>query len=146
MRRNSFDNPLFIIALFFLTVIVNTILSIYFMLITLAGVIFIAFYVCLKREYYYSLVVCIASFLFIEINAGLKPFSLSLLSLFIYLYIIPIINRSMSFSKLNTYIYMLAFYLGMLILWSFIAPVNDLLIYNLIINIFIDFLFFGVLI
>lgn len=146
MKRNSFDNPLFIVALLFLTIIINTISSIYFMLITLAGVIFMAFYVCLKREYYYSVLLCIFAFLFIEINSGLKPFSLSLLTMFIYLYVIPFVKRIMSFSNLNSYIYILIFYLGMLILWSFSAPINDLLIYNLIINIIIDFLFFGVFI
>ena len=146
MRRNNLDNPLFIFLILILTISVNTISSIYFLSITLAGIVFTAFFVCLKKRYYYSLFLTILAFLFIEVNSGLKPLSLTLLSLFIHIYILPFINRIMSFSKLNTYLYIIVFYLGILILWSFQTEITSTIFFSIILNIFIDFILFGVMI
>ena len=146
MRRNNLDNPLFIFFIFILTIIVNTISSIYFLSITLAGLVFTAFFVCLKKKYYYSLFLTILAFLFIEVNSGLRPLSLTLLSLFIHVYVLPYINRIMSFSKLNTYLYITIFYIGILILWSFQTEITSTIFFSIILNIFIDFILFGVMI
>ena len=146
MRRNNLDNPLFIFFILILTIIVNTISSIYFLSITLAGLVFTAFFVCLKKKYYYSLFLTILAFLFIEVNSGLRPLSLTLLSLFIHVYVLPYINRIMSFSKLNTYLYITIFYIGILILWSFQTEITSTIFFSIILNIFIDFILFGVMI
>ena len=85
MTRNNLDNPFFLFLVLLMAITINTIFSIHFLLIMFAGILFTAFYRCLKKRYLYSLAFVIIAFLFIEVNTGLKPFSLSLLSLFIYI-------------------------------------------------------------
>lgn len=146
MRINNLDNPLFIFLLFLITIFANTISSIYFFPILLLGMLFMAFFVCLKKRYYYSLSFVVMAFLFVELNNGFKPFSITLLATFIYIFIAPYIKRVLSFDTLNPYIYISIFYLGIYILWSFHNEVTTQLNYTLFINIIIDFILFGVFI
>lgn len=146
MTRNNLDNPIFLFTLLLAIIMINTISSIHFLLIMLAGVCFIAFYACLKRKYLYSLLFVILTFMFIEINSGLKPLTLTLLSLFIYIFIIPSIHRIMSFKALNEYIYILIFYLGLSLIWVMTIGMSDNFITVIFINIIIDLIFFGVFI
>jgi len=146
MTRNNLDNPIFLFTLLLAIIMINTISSIHFLLIMLAGVCFIAFYTCLKRKYLYSLLFVILTFMFIEINSGLKPLTLTLLSLFIYIFIIPSIHRIMSFKALNEYIYILIFYLGLSLIWVMTIGMSDNFITVIFINIIIDLIFFGVFI
>jgi len=125
---------------------INTVSSIHFLLIMLSGVCFIAFYTCIKRKYLYSLLFVVLTFLFIEINSGLRPLSLTLLSLFIYIFIIPSIHRMMSFSSLNEFIYIIIFYLGVFLIWTMTIGITDDFVAIIFVNIIIDLLFFGVLI
>ncbi len=146
MRINNLDNPLFIFLLFLITIFTNTISSIYFFPILLLGILFMAFFVCLKKRYYYSLTFIVIAFLFVELNNGFKPFSITLLATFIYIFIAPYIKRVLSFDTLNPYIYISIFYLGVYILWSFHNELTTQLNYTLFINIIIDFILFGVFI
>jgi len=109
-----------------------------------AGVLFTAFYRCLRKGYLYSLTFVILAFLFIEINSGLKPFSLSLLSLFIYVFILPRVDNSNSYNLINSFIYIIFFYIGLIIMWSLSFGIDERIFLSLIINLFIDLLFFGV--
>lgn len=146
MTRNNLDNPIFLFILLLVIITINTVSSIHFLLIMIAGVTFTAFYVCLKRKYLYSLFFIVLTFIFIEINSGLRPLSLTLLSLFIYIFIIPNIDRMMSFSKLNEYIYILIFYLGVFLIWVMTIGMSDSFIAIIFVNIIIDLLFLGVFI
>lgn len=146
MRRNNLDNPFFIILISIFVLIVNTIAPIHFLYITLSGLVFSAFYVCLKNKYYYSLFVTILCFLYIELNSGLKIFSLSLLSFFMSIFVIPFIHRIINYQKLNMYIYISVFYIGIAILWSFISPLDTLIVASIVINLIIDFMLFGLLV
>ncbi len=146
MTRNNLDNPIFLFALLLVIITINTISSIHFLLIMISGVTFISFYLSLKKKYPYSLFFIVLTFTFIEINSGLKPFSLSLLSLFIYIFIIPKVDRIMSFNKLNEYIYILIFYLGVFLIWVMTLGMSDNFITIIFVNIIIDLLFFGVFI
>lgn len=146
MTRNNLENPFFLYILLIVIVTVNTISSIHFLLIMLAGILFNAFYICLKKRYLYSLVLVILTFLFVEINSGLKPFSLVLLSFFIYIFIIPKLERLISFSNLNNYIYIVLFYIGIIILWSISLSLHDNIVSILLLNMFVDLLFFGIFI
>ncbi|MGM0518709.1 MAG: hypothetical protein ACQERD_03575, partial [Campylobacterota bacterium] len=120
MRQyNNLENPIFLFTLLLLAITLNIISSIYFLLILMCGVLFIAFYECLQSRRLYSLFFIVLTFTFIEINSGLKPLSLTLLSLFLYIFIVPSINRSITYSNINKYIYVILFYIGMLIIWSF---------------------------
>ncbi len=146
MKINNLDNPIFVFLLFLVTVFINTIASTYFYSIMLCGVLFIAFLVCIKNKYYYSLFFVILSFLFIELNNGFKIFSLSLLALFLYTFVISHIKRLMSFSSFNPYVYIVVFYFFIFVLWAFIYEININLFLIFVINIVIDFLIFGLII
>ena len=85
----------------------------------------------------------IIAFLFIEYNNGFIPFSLTLLALFIYIYIIPNLTRVISLHNLNDYIYVITFYIGMLILWSFTNGFSFSLLLKLFLNLLFDLIIFG---
>ncbi|AXX94808.1 MULTISPECIES: hypothetical protein [Arcobacter] len=144
MTRNNLDNPLFLFIVLIIAITINTIASIHFLLIMLSGIIFTAFYRCLRKRYLYSLALVILAFLFIEINSGLKPFSLSLLSLFIYIFILPKVDNSTSFNLINSYIYIMFFYIGLTIMWALSFGMDERIFLSLIVNLIIDLLFFGV--
>ena len=145
MTRNNLDNPIFLFIVLILAITVNAISSIHFLLVMLAGILFTAFYRCLKKRYLYSLAFTIIAFLFIEINTGLKPFTLSLLSLFLYIFILPK-DENYSYDNLSSsYIYILIFYIGLLIIWSVVFELNETILITIFVNILIDLIFFGVL-
>jgi len=146
MKINNLDNPLFIFLLFLLTIFVNTISSIYFFPIFLLGILFMAFFVCMKKKYYYSLTFVILAFLFVELNSGFMAFSITMLASFIYVFIAPQIKRILSFNTLNSYIYIFIFYLGVYFLWLASNEMTAELNYTLLINLIIDFIIFGLFI
>lgn len=143
MKNILLHNPIFIFLLTIFTIAINIISSTHFFPIMLAGIIFLSLKKAVKNSYYYSALVLIIAFLFIEYNNGFMPFSLTLLAFFIYLFVIPNLTRVISLHNLNSYIYILTFYLGMIILWSFTNGFSFYLIKNVFINILIDFLIFG---
>ena len=144
MTRSNLDNPIFLFILLVLIVTVNAISSIHFLLVIFAGILFTAFYRCLKKRYLYSLTFVVIAFLFIEINTGLKPFTLSLLSLFLYIFILPK-DENYSYDNLSSsYIYILIFYIGLLIIWSVVFELNETILITIFVNILIDLIFFGV--
>lgn len=144
MTKSNLHNPIFLFIILALAVMVNTISSIHFLLVMFAGILFTIFYRCLKERYLYSLAFVVIAFLFIEINTGLKPFTLSLLSLFLYIFILPK-DENYSYDNLSSsYIYILIFYIGLLIIWSVIFGLNETMIITIFANILIDLIFFGV--
>ena len=144
MTRNNLDNPFFLFILLLIVVSINTISSIHFLLVMFAGILFTAFYRCLRKRYLYSLTFVVMAFLFIEINSGLKPFSLSLLSLFIYIFILPKVENSNTYNSSNSYIYIIIFYIGLIVLWSLFFGMDERIFFTLMINTFLDLIFFGV--
>ncbi|QKJ23404.1 hypothetical protein [Poseidonibacter lekithochrous] len=144
-ERNNLENPLFLFTFLLIAIILNTIASIHFLLIMLSGILFIAFYICLKKKYLYSLFFVILTFLFIEVNSGFKPLSLSLLSLFLYIFVLPKISRTVSFSSLNNYLYIIIFYIGVTIIWSLSTDINETVAKAIVLNILIDLIFLGTL-
>ena len=146
MTRNNLENPIFLtIMLIFITTI-NVISSIHFFLIMIAGFLFNAFYICLKKRYLYSLSFIILTFLFIEINSGLKPFSLVLLSFFLYIFILPKVERIVSFTTIYPYLFIILFYFGVFIIWSLTFSMQTPIIFVLFLNIIIDIVLFGILV
>ncbi|QKF67381.1 putative membrane protein [Arcobacter venerupis] len=144
MTRNNLDNPIFLFIVLLIAIIINAIASIHFLLIMFAGILFTAFYRCLRKRYLYSLTFVVITFLFIEINTGLKPFTLTLLSLFIYIFILPKDENHTSYNLSSSYIYIIFFYIGLIILWSIIFGLNTHILITLAINVIIDLIFFGV--
>jgi hypothetical protein len=144
MTRNNLDNPIFLFIVLLIAITINAIASIHFLLIMFAGILFTAFYRCLRKRYLYSLTFVVIAFLFIEINTGLKPFTLTLLSLFIYIFILPKDEKHTSYNLSSSYIYIIFFYIGLLILWSIIFGLNMHILFTLAANVIIDLIFFGV--
>jgi hypothetical protein len=143
MAKNNLDNPFFLFIVLLLAVTVNTISSIHFLLVMFAGILFTAFYRCLKKRYLYSLTFVVIAFLFIEINTGLKPFSLTLLSLFIYIFILPKDESYTSYNISSGYIYIIFFYIGLIIMWSILFGLHPHLLITLFLNVIIDLIFLG---
>ena len=143
MKKDILDNPFFLFILLIATIISNTVSSVYFMSIMLAGFVFLAYIKCLKNRYYYSAFFITIALLFIELNNGFAPFSLILLAVFSYIFIIPKIKQVISFSGLNYFIYILWFYAGMLVIWSISNEVNITLIGTIFLNIILDFILVG---
>ncbi|PLY11219.1 MAG: hypothetical protein C0626_01220 [Arcobacter sp.] len=143
MKNILLHNPYFIFFLGVFTIFVNIISSVHFFPILIAGVIFLAFLKSIKYKYYYSMVYLIIIFLFIEYNSGFLPFTFTFLSLFIYTFILPNLNRVISLHNLNNYIYILTFYIGVILIWVFSNDLNFSLIRYIILNIVIDFLIYG---
>jgi hypothetical protein len=108
-----------------------------------AGILFTAFYRCLKKRYLYSLTFVVIAFLFIEINTGLKPFSLTLLSLFIYIFILPKDESYTSYNVSSGYLYIIFFYIGLIVMWSILFGLHLNLFITLFINLIIDLIFLG---
>lgn len=144
MRRvDLLDNHFFIFLLLIITAVITTISSIYFFSIMLAGVLFLGFMRCLKQKAYYSLTFIIIAFLFVELNNGFKPFSLTLLAAFTYTFIVPYIKRVISLRDLNSYVYIACFYIGMALIWSFMFNSSFALVGLLLFNLLLDFIIFG---
>lgn len=144
MIRNNLDNPIFLMLVLLMAITINAITSIHFLLVMFAGILFTAFYRTLRKRYLYSLTFVVIAFLFIEINSGLKPFSLSLLSLFIYVFILPKVEDSNSYNYSNSYFYILIYYISLCILWSLTYQFDPSVIFIFFVNLIIDIIFFGV--
>ncbi len=144
MEKNILDNPFFIFFILFLSILTNTISSIYFSSIMIVGFVFLAFIKCVKSNYYYSAFFMILAFLFIELNNGFAPFSLVLLAIFLYVFIIPKVKKVVSYSGVNYFIYILWFYLGVIAIWSFSNDIDITLLGTIFLNIFIDFILVGI--
>lgn len=144
MRKvDLLDNPYFIFTLFLITGLVSIISSIYFISILLSGILFLAFMRTFKLKAYYSLMFVLLSFLFVELNNGFKPFSLTLLAFFTYTFVVPYLKRVISLHDLNAYVYMLCFYVGVGGLWTLTHSSSFKLVGTLLFNIFLDFIIFG---
>lgn len=146
MTKNNLDNPIFLFILLIVISTINIISSIHFFLILFAGILFLSFYITLKNRYMYSLTFVIIAFLLIEINSGFPPLSLTLLSFFIYIFVIPKTDNLISYNSLNYYLYIGVFYLGLTILWAFLDNMPENTVFVLIFNLFVDLIFFGVFI
>ncbi|RXK14142.1 hypothetical protein CP965_01455 [Halarcobacter mediterraneus] len=146
MKINNLDNPFYIFLFCIFSLIINAISSIYFFPILLTGILFVAFYVCMERNYTYTLFFLSLTILIIEINNGFKPFSILLLCFFIYAFIIPYITRVLSVDGINLYIYILVFYCGIYILWILNNESSMQLNLTLLINLILDLIIFGVFI
>lgn len=146
MIKSNFNNPIFLFLILLSIISINILTSVNFLFIMLVGVVFNAFYICLKKRYWYSLFFVISTYLFIEINSGLKPFSFTLLALCIYVFILPKIDNSISYSNINAYIYILIYYLGVAFIWWLSFDLHYDSIMFLLMNTVIDLIFLGIFI
>ncbi|OCL82446.1 hypothetical protein [Arcobacter porcinus] len=140
MSRNSLDSPIFIVIFLSTLVFISIFASSFFIILPFAGILSIAFYRTLKQEYYYSFAFVLFAFLIVELNMGLKPFSLALISYFIYLFIIPQYEQD----KINNYLYIIFFYIGMLILFTIFYSMSSYIFLFLLFALILDLIIFGI--
>lgn len=145
MRPNLLDNPAFIFLFCLFSIVVNLVSSIHFLSIMLCGILFLISIKCFENKYYYSLTILVLSFLIIEFNIGLYPFTLLILAAFSYLFVL---NHLKSIISSNDLI------IVMLITWFYILILLFLTLFNnyevkylliIVINIIIDVFLAGVL-
>jgi len=110
------------------------------------GIIFLSFEQSLKNKQYYTLGILVLTFLFLEVNMGFKPFSLSLLAFFSHSFILPNLIRVVSFSNVSNYVHILWFYASALVLFSLGNDISFSLIFSIFLNIIIDFIIVGLFI
>lgn len=135
-------DPPYIRTLIFI-VLSNIIFSTYFIPVLLVGTIFKIFLDALKKERYYLLSFIILIFLIIEVNQGFKLFSLSLISLFLYYFIIPKLKHLFSSSILIDSTFIFSFYLSIAIMIQFFDKLNFDTFLIFIANFIIDILIIG---
>lgn len=138
-------NTIYYIPIFLSVILVNILSSTYFITIFLAGVIFTIFLECLKKEYYYMLLLSIFTFLVIENSHGLKFFSLTLISLFLYYFIIPKIKHLFSSSSFREIFYIISFYITLFLVYIYTNNFELSSYYIFLINLIIDAIVVGVL-
>lgn len=146
MTKNLLDNPYFIILFSIVAIFLNTLFTSHFLLLLFSGFLFLAFYKTLKNRYLYSLLVVIFTFTIIEYNIGLKLFTLSIISLFLYVFILPFVDKINAFSKFNNYVYMIIFYGVLHSTWGMQTSFTEVLFFSLLTNLIIDIILVGVLI
>lgn len=123
--------------------VVNLFFSTYFITIFLIGVVFFIFTEVLKKEQFYFFILSIFTFCMIEAIHGMKLFSLTLISLFLYYFVIPRVKHIFSSSIMAKFVYILSFYLTFYI-FSFFTNYHTSEIYMIfILNFLLDSLLVG---
>jgi len=125
---------------------VNIIFSTYFISLFLTGVVFKIFLVSFKKEHYYILAFSILTFLVIEVVQGFKPFSLTIISLFLYYFIIPRIKHTFSSSIISEFIFIFLFYVCLFVSILFYSVFKIEIVWILVYNFIIDIILVGLLI
>ena len=138
-------NTLSYIPIFFIIIISNILFSTYFITLFLVGVVFIIFMECLKKGYYYMLILAIFTFLIIENTHGFTFLSLSLISMFLYYFIIPRIKHLFSSDTLREIFYIVSFYTILFLLYIYTNSFDISSYFIFLVNIIIDCIIVGVL-
>ena len=125
--------------------LVNAISSTYFAQLTLAGIVFLSFIKTLDKEYYFSFMVVVLSFLFIEANQGIQLFSLTIYALVLYYLVIPYLDKVFTIETVRNFVHLIGFYLGLLVWFSASEHVQWELIVMIFINAVLDIALAGVL-
>ncbi len=91
-------------------IFLNIIFSTYFIAIFLVGIVYKIFLDCLRNEYFYLLGFTIFTFFIIENIHNLSFFSFTLISIFLYYFILPRIKHLFSSYFVREFIYLMVFY------------------------------------
>ncbi len=145
-KTNLFDHPIAIVLLLFVVGLTNIILSVHFISILLAGVVFSAFLRAIEKQHYYSLILIICAFAIIETSQGLKLFNLFLLSLFIYVFILPKVQTLLRSKLFSTMMIVFIFYCGVFFLYMFLEDTTNALVYKLTMNYILDLVIIGIVV
>jgi len=123
--------------------VINIISSTYFIAFILAGVTFKIFTIAIKNEHNYLFILSVITFLVIENTQGLRLFSLTLISLILYFFIIPRIKHLFSSSIMLDFIYIFTFYFILYLVEQAYSVFDLSLLLLFVINFVIDILVIG---
>ena len=131
------------ITILFIVCLVNIISSSYFISFFLAGVVFKILSIAIKEEYNYVFLLTIITFLIIENTQGLKLFSLTIIALLVYYFIIPRIKHLFSSSIMGDFLYMFSFYIIYYLMIQVYSVFDMSIFIMFLINFVIDLLIVG---
>lgn len=146
MNKSILNIPFIIFIISLIAIFANTVSSIYFISIMMIGIIFLSLRQSIKNKQYYTLGFLILTMLYLEVNMGFKPFSLTLFAFFSHIFIMPYMQRVMSFSTISNYVYVAWFYIGSVFVYSLNNDLSLNLFSTTIFNILIDFIIIGLFI
>lgn len=130
-------------TILFLVSLVNIIFSSYFISFFLAGVVFKILTIAIRKEHNYVFIFSIVVFLIIENTQGLKLFSLTIISLLVYYFIIPRIKHLFSSSIMGDFLYILSFYIFYYVMVQVYSVFDISVLIIFLINFIIDLLIVG---
>lgn len=109
----------------------------------MCGVVFKIFLQTLKEENFYFLALVIFTFVVIEAAQGLQIFSLTLISLALYYFVIPKVKHIFSSSMISELIFIFLFYLGVFLSILFYIPIDFGVVKIFILNFILDSIIVG---
>jgi len=130
-------------TILFIISFVNIIFSSYFISFFLAGVVFKILSIAIRKEYNYLFIFSIITFLIIENTQGLKLFSLTVIALLVYYFIIPRIKHLFSSSIMGDILYVFSFYILYYIMVQVYSVFDISILIIFLINFVIDLLIVG---
>ena len=130
-------------TILFIICLVNIIFSSYFISFFLAGVVFKILSIAIRKEYNYLFIFSIITFLIIENTQGLKLFSLTVIALLVYYFIIPRIKHLFSSSIMGDILYVFSFYILYYIMVQVYSVFDISILIIFLINFVIDLLIVG---
>lgn len=98
-----------------------------------------------KNNYHYLLLACFATFCFIESMHGLSIFSLSMISVFVYVLLIPQVKHLFSSKVFAKFLYLFLFYLSFFIYTYMISTHVENIYITFLINLLLDGVIIGLL-
>ncbi len=139
IKEDKFPYFTVLASIWFLNILFNS----HFTNIFLAGIVFIFFIQSVKRGDYYLLLGSFLTFCFIEVVHGLIVFSLSLISVIIYVLIIPQLKHIFNSKIFSQILYMFTFYISFFTVTCLISDKIDNIYAVFLINFIIDTVFMG---
>jgi hypothetical protein len=118
--------------------LLNIVFATYFIPLILAGIVFKILYDSINNSYNYMVIYSVFTFAVIENTQGLRIFSLTLISLVIYFFIIPRIKHILSSSLFSQVVYISIFYFSFYLMVLFTSSFQGNFIVSLLLNFFID--------
>ena len=131
------------ITILVIVCLVNIIFSSYFISFFLAGVVFKILTIAIRKEYNYVFILSVVTFLIIENTQGLKLFSLTIITLLVYYFIIPRIKHLFSSSVMGDILYIFSFYIFYYLMVQVYSIFDLSILIIFLINFVIDLLIVG---
>jgi hypothetical protein len=139
VKEDKFPYFTVLAFIWFLNILFNS----HFNNIFFAGIVFIFFIQSVKREDYYLLLASFLTFCFIEVIHGLIVFSLSLITVIIYVLIIPQLKHIFNSKIFSKILYLFVFYFSFFMVTYLVSDKVESIYAIFFINFILDTVFMG---